>query len=92
MWIYTPKPSEDPAQQALEQEISQYINKTVKITIVDGRVYTGTFYCYDSRGNILLNRSHRVLAPDSTGIETTKFSGLCMIPIDTLVDIQVSIS
>jgi small nuclear ribonucleoprotein (snRNP)-like protein len=82
---YTPpQPSTNPEQQALEQQLSGYIGKQIKIKLIDGREYIGIFYCYDSIGNVVLDKSFRLM-PCGQKLP----SGTAMAPPHTIVSVQV---
>lgn len=82
----TPIPSTDPKQQALEQQVSQYIGRVVRVEVVDGRVYRGILYCYDCDGNIVLNHSER-LDPQNEQAPATG-TGVVMVMIQHIKKIQ----
>jgi small nuclear ribonucleoprotein (snRNP)-like protein len=62
-----PVPSTDPQQRAKEAEIEGMLGSQLRLTLTDGRVIVGIFYCYDSEGNVLMRECRRIDSAVSKG-------------------------
>ena len=82
---YTPPiPNTDSQQILLEAKIKSLLSRRVRITVIDGRVYQGTLYCYDADGNMVLTSVTRIM-PDGT----VRVSYSLMAPVHTVVKVEL---
>lgn len=72
-----------------EQDSSAFLpsilNKTLHISIVDGRLFTGSFRCTDNESNIILSnafeyRDSSQLDEQGATQKTSRFLGLIVVP------------
>uniref|UniRef100_A0A7S4PFU0 Sm domain-containing protein n=1 Tax=Guillardia theta TaxID=55529 RepID=A0A7S4PFU0_GUITH len=72
--------------------LKDYVNKTCRITLIDGRVVSGLLICFDYQGNVLVNNaSEESTKMSSSGSETkeTRSLGMIMVKPQHLVKFEV---
>uniref|UniRef100_A0A6M2DCG5 Putative u1 snrnp component n=1 Tax=Xenopsylla cheopis TaxID=163159 RepID=A0A6M2DCG5_XENCH len=79
------KPIKDSKGRA---QLRQWLNKSFRIKMTDGRVLYGTFACTDRDGNIILASCSEYLSEHSDPSEE-RVLGLIMVPGRHIVSIQV---
>jgi small nuclear ribonucleoprotein (snRNP)-like protein len=62
------------------------MGRELRIRIVDGRVFTGRFECYDKQGNILMDNAMSTSVGDPEGTEPHVFRGMIVIQARHRVD------
>ena len=62
------------------------MGRELRIRIVDGRVFTGRFECYDKQGNILMDNAMSTSVGDPEGTEPHVFRGMIVIQAQHRVD------
>ena len=62
-------------------KLSQWLNKSLKVTISDGRILVGVFVCVDRDINLIIGNCNEYLSEEEMeqGVDA-RFLGLAMIP------------
>lgn len=77
------------------EETKEWVDKVLKVTLTDGRVYVGKFVCIDWMGNFVLNSSSLVTKLSDDGLtilETDNASEQICITLKHATNIQVASS
>lgn len=81
----------DPAKRLQSrQKLEQWLNKSMRIKMTDGRTLVGIFLCTDGDCNIIMGSCEEYLKPaDSVPKEDPRILGLAMIPGKHVVSIEI---
>ncbi|RUS88865.1 hypothetical protein EGW08_003410 [Elysia chlorotica] len=72
------------------QKIENWLNKSMRIRMTDGRTLVGVFLCTDCDCNIIVGSCEEYLRPpDSQPKEDPRILGLAMIPGKHVVSIEI---
>ncbi|KAK6964865.1 N-alpha-acetyltransferase 38 NatC auxiliary subunit [Biomphalaria glabrata] len=71
-------------------KLEQWLNKSMRIKMTDGRTLIGTFLCTDCDCNIIMGSCEEYLkTPDAEPREDPRILGLAMIPGKHVVSIEI---
>ncbi|CAL1539958.1 unnamed protein product [Lymnaea stagnalis] len=77
-------------RRATHQKLEQWLNKSMRIKMTDGRTLIGTFLCTDCDCNIIMGSCEEYLkSPDLDPREDPRILGLAMIPGKHVVTIEI---
>ncbi|GFO22011.1 tigger transposable element-derived protein 6-like protein [Plakobranchus ocellatus] len=72
------------------QKLEEWLNKSMRIRMTDGRTLVGIFLCTDCDCNIIVGSCEEYLRPpDSQPREDPRILGLAMIPGKHIVSIEI---
>jgi len=72
------------------QKLEQWLNKSMRIKMTDGRTLVGVFLCTDGDCNIIMGSCEEYLKPvDCVPKEDPRILGLAMIPGKHVISIEI---
>ena len=82
----TKEEEEEEREHPAIAQVRCMMGRELRIRIVDGRVFTGRFECYDKQGNILMDNAMSTSVGDPEGTEPHVFRGMIVIQARHRVD------
>ncbi|GIY60711.1 n-alpha-acetyltransferase 38-A, NatC auxiliary subunit [Caerostris extrusa] len=80
----------EDVKSPLRQRLESWLNKNMRIKMVDGRILIGIFLCTDKDRNVILGSCAEYLQMDSDeSVEEPRVLGLAMVPGHHIVSIEV---
>jgi len=77
----------------MADKVKNYLGKQIRITINDGRIIIGRFYCLDYQCNIIVDQATEDIIPTSTNISTPlRHLGMVIIPHQHLVKCELAVN
>ncbi|XP_040075051.1 N-alpha-acetyltransferase 38, NatC auxiliary subunit isoform X1 [Ixodes scapularis] len=87
MWLSN---DQRPAYCASRERLQQWLNKSMKIEMSDGRTLIGTFLCTDRDQNVILGSCSEFLKPEENGTTVEpRILGLAMVPGQHIMSIHI---